>query len=408
VACFVAIGGEGRPALAHGTPDQFLQFGPGCLQSVLKASASSTTALRQEFVPAASAITGVDVCLTTASTSNVNISIRSGTAAAPGAVLASGSTPQTASPNAWVHVELASPLSVTPGTPLVIEVSGVPAFQWRGTCGQIGGACTSVDPDLYPAGVSSASPAVGDFGFVTYSPNDADGDGVLDGQDNCPADANPQQENADRDFIDLAPYGKAFNDLTWPNSDTAGDACDSDDDNDELGDAIEMGLPGPSCPQASGPTNPLLRDTDGDRFLDGAECALGSDPANADSKPPASYTVAIDTDRDGLPNAFETQIGSNANASDTDGDKMLDGLEYKHYNTSLTFSNTDADLCTDAKEAASVDGNTQVNVIDMLAVAQSAGNSTSPNYVVHFDFTKNGSIDVIDLQAVAQQNGSCV
>ncbi|HEY8173152.1 MAG TPA: hypothetical protein VIH21_08685 [Dehalococcoidia bacterium] len=399
------VGGP-RSADAHGIPDQFLQFGPGCLQSVLKASAPSSGALRQEFVPAATSLSGVDVCLTITSSSVVNMSIRTGTAAAPGPVVASGSTSFGATSNTWLHIELASALTMTPGTPLVIELAGLGAFQWRGTCGQIGGACTAIDPDLYPAGVSSAVPVVGDFGFITYVPNDTDGDGVLDGIDNCIADVNPGQQNNDRDFIDLSPWGKAFNDLTWPNSDTGGDACDPDDDNDGLGDALEAALPGPSCATATGPLNPMLHDTDGDLVLDGAECALGSNPNNGGSVP-ANPAVGTDSDNDKLSNAFETNIGSNPNVSDTDGDKVLDGVEYKYYNTSLNFGNSDFDVCNDAKEVASVDANTQVNVLDLFNVAQAAGPSTGPKYVPDFDTNKNGSIDVLDLGFVAAQNGGC-
>jgi hypothetical protein len=255
--------------------------------------------------------------------------------------------------------------------------------------------------------VSSQAPAVSDFGFVTYIPDDRDGDGVLDGQDNCMDDPNPLQENDDRNFIELGGYGKVYDDLTWPNSDTAGNACDSDDDNDELGDGIEASLPGPQCPTATGPTSATLRDTDGDRVLDGAECAMGSNPVDAGNLPP-NPPPAQDTDGDRLSNTFESQIGTSPSAVDSDGDKVLDGVEYKHYNTSPTFNNTDLDLCNDAKEVASINGDTQVNVIDLSQIAGAAGNSMSPNYIVHFDANKNGMIDVIDLQFVAAQNGACI
>lgn len=405
--CATLVGGS-RPADAHGIPDQFLQFGPGCLQGVLKASAPSSGVLRQEFVPAAASLSGVDVCLTITSSSAITMNIRTGTAASPGTIIASGSTSSGATSNSWLHIELASALTMTPGTPLVIELTGLGAFQWRGVCGQVGGTCLEPDVmDLYPQGVSSASPVVSDFGFVTYVPNDTDGDGVLDGIDNCIADANPGQQNNDRDFVDLSPWGKAFNDLTWPNSDTSGDVCDPDDDNDGLGDALEAALPGPSCPTATGPLNPSLRDTDGDLVLDGAECALGSNPNNGTQVPPNPTPPSTDSDSDRLSNTFETSIGSNPSNSDTDGDKVLDGVEYKYYNTSLNTANTDQDVCNDAKEIASVDANTSVNVLDLLNVAQAAGPSTGPKYVPDFDTNKNLNIDVLDLGFVAGQNGSC-
>ena len=78
------------------------------------------------------------------------------------------------------------------------------------------------------------------------------------------------------------PPSTSSDDTTWINSDTAGDACDTDDDNDGLTDAAEaVGCNG------SGPLNPLVRDTDGDRFLDGAECARAANPGSAASTPTA-------------------------------------------------------------------------------------------------------------------------
>ena len=50
---------------------------------------------------------------------------------------------------------------------------------------------------------------------------DSDGDGILDGQDNCPWDANPAQLNSD--------------------DDEGGDACDPDDDNDADPDETDCG-----------------------------------------------------------------------------------------------------------------------------------------------------------------------
>jgi subtilisin family serine protease len=80
---------------------------------------------------------------------------------------------------------------------------------------------------------------------------DADGDGVPDGSDNCPAVANPLQENND--------------------GDSQGDACDPDDDNDTLSDDAEINVYG---------TDPFLVDTDGDGFDDPVEIAAGSDPTD--------------------------------------------------------------------------------------------------------------------------------
>jgi hypothetical protein len=389
---------------AHGGIDQTLQFDPACLDSTLRASASTSSALRQEVVPFATSIQSVDLCLTH-TTANLSVSIRAGSAAAPGTVLTSASTPLSGSGTQWVHVEFPAPLLTTPGNTYVLEVTGVPAFSWRGTCGAIGGACTTVDPDLYTQGVSNSGPAIGDFAFRTYAANDVDADGVLDADDNCPTVPNPGQENSDADLIDLSIYGKSYDDHTWPYSDEAGDACDLDDDNDGLNDTDELGFPSSVCPSASAPTSPVLRDSDGDRVLDGAECALGTDPADPLSKPPVP--MPDDPDGDGLPTAFELSIGSDPFDPDTDGDGLLDGWEVKFYNSSPLFTDSDIDGCSDSKEVASINGDRTVNVIDLSQVAGHFGNSTQPAYIVHFDMQRDGAINVLDLAFVAARFGPC-
>ncbi len=199
--------------------------------------------------------------------------------------------------------------------------------------------------------------------------------------DNCPSDANPTQTNSDGNFIQFN-LPKSFDDLTWPNSDASGDACDTDDDNDGRSDADE--LAGANCGAFTTPTNSLVRDSDGDRVLDGAECFYATDP-NVVNAALAACTIAGDTDADGV----------------------SDAREFCYYGTSSGNANTDGDVCSDGKEVASINGDLTVNATDLSQVAQHFGPSTGPNYIVDFDITKDGNINATDLSQIAQRFGAC-
>jgi hypothetical protein len=215
------------------------------------------------------------------------------------------------------------------------------------------------------------------------APADADSDAVLDLHDNCPDDANASQLNADRNFIELGPT-KVFDDTTRAMSDNAGDACDSDDDSDGRSDDDEAA--GVACGAFTTPTDALNPDTDGDRALDGAECARATDPASASSAPSLA------------------QCGP---TTDGDADGVVDFREDCYYGTSTASANSDGDGCGDGREVASINADTAVNVIDLQQIAGAAGPHTDPDYLVQFDVTKSGSIDVIDLQVTALHAGAC-
>jgi hypothetical protein len=215
-----------------------------------------------------------------------------------------------------------------------------------------------------------------------------DGDAVPGNADTCPWDANPAQTNTDAAPIITALFP---NDVSIANSDPSGDACDEDDDNDGIRDMDETA----GC-NGGANLNPANADTDGDLNRDGAECALGTNPADANSRPPA--IPPGDTDADGLPSALETAVGSNPAVPDTDGDGIADGFEFRGYTTSPTVANTDGDNCNDDVEISSLDLNTVVSAADLLLVAQSFNLDTRPN----FDINKNGIVQASDLLLVAQ------
>jgi hypothetical protein len=108
---------------------------------------------------------------------------------------------------------------------------------------------------------------------TTWTPPDSDKDGVHDTLDNCPDDANPQQEDNDGDGL--------------------GDVCDPDDDNDGLSDTYEAAIH----------TDPLNPDTDGDGISDYDETLYdtieGYNPAT-DTNP-----LSPNTDGDAYPDGTD-------------------------------------------------------------------------------------------------------
>jgi hypothetical protein len=229
--------------------------------------------------------------------------------------------------------------------------------------------------------------------------------------DNCPTVANPDQANSRPNFIDLHVYGKLFDDTTALNSTTLGDVCNPDLDGDALSNDIEAQL-GPSgaahgqCPGATANTDPLKLDTDGDGFTDRAECMLGTDPVDPASHPPASYTTG-DTDHDGLPDALEATLGTNPMNPDSDGDRLLDGVEFLRYGSDPLNPKTDGDICSDGREAASFNDDTKVNSADLLVVAKANSRKGEAKYVPDFDVNKDDKINSADLLLVAKLQATC-
>jgi hypothetical protein len=240
-------------------------------------------------------------------------------------------------------------------------------------------------------------PNIGELAqFTSPCDVDTDGDGFADlaaslhsapanasaAVDNCPNVPNPGQLNNDGNLIDLSPP-KAFDDSTLAMSDAMGNDCDPNDDNDGLTDVDEAS--GAACGGIV--TSATLRDTDGDRLIDGAECGfLALNPTVINGNPAACSV-----------------------AGDPDGDGILSSRELCYYGTDPSLVNSDGDACNDGREMASVNAPTVVDVLDLAQVAGESGAYVSPgsSVKVNYDVTKNGSIDVIDLSQVAARAGIC-
>jgi CSLREA domain-containing protein len=275
-----------------------------------------------------------------------------------GALLVGAALAVLSGPSVNVNVNLTTP--VTSGQSLTAQVSFLGSSE-LGPCFTVPAcASPSTDCDSY-----NDTP-------VTNHTGPANNTITLD---NCSAVWNQLQRNTIGNFVDNSPpYSLGADDKTMADSDAQGDDCDADDDNDGLDDNVEAGLPFAPCPTASGPTNPLLRDTDGDRVIDGAECTLGFDPASASSKPTL------------------TQCGP---AGDADGDKISDRIEICYYSTNPAATDSDGDRLLDGGrdgcEIASLNGDRIVSSGDQGMLA--SGISGATVYHVNIDINKDGLLN---------------
>ena len=124
-------------------------------------------------------------------------------------------------------------------------------------------------------------------------------------------------------------------------------------------DADGDGLP--NVREASGGTNPLVADSDGDGFEDGTEVQVyGTSPISADTDSdgladPAEIEIGTnpnraDSDGDDLPDRREVDLGTNPNRADSDGDGLADGAEVNVHETDPLDPDTDGDAVDDGAE----------------------------------------------------------
>jgi hypothetical protein len=218
----------------------------------------------------------------------------------------------------------------------------------------------ATDADTDGDGLTDAEEAAAGTDPTT---TDTDGDGLNDG-DELATGADPFTVDTDGDGVSDADEVL-----------TAGtDATSADTDGDGLGDADE----------AAAGTDPFVPDSDGDGLTDGQEVVRGGDPldgggeaeetveataeetpeATAEETPEATEAApattetpttggtdaGVDSDLDGLTDAEESALGTDAGVADSDGDGLPDGDEQNLFGTSPLSGDSDNDGVADLTE----------------------------------------------------------
>ena len=210
-----------------------------------------------------------------------------------------------------------------------------------------------VEAEMDPSALDTDGDGLLDFDEMTqYGTNplarDTDGDGLCDAEE-IARGTDPRQ--ADTDFDGL-------NDGDEIAAGTDPLVRDSDGDGLLDGEEVERG------------TDPLCADTDGDGVSDFDEYDGASDPLDAGSVPddgnvepplppsPHQNPRPVDTDGDGMPDAWEEQHGLNpASPEDAEFDPDHDGLTNREeflLGTDPNDGDTDGDGLTDGQEAPTV------------------------------------------------------
>jgi len=227
--------------------------------------------------------------------------------------------------------------------------------------------------------VETETDLVCDAGFVLSGTEclpanlDPDGDGVANADDNCPDDANPDQEDLDGDEhgdvcdLDDDNDGLADSADNCPavanpaqidlDSDGLGDSCDDDDDDDGVDDPDDV------CPEYWNPTqadtdgdgvgNDCSDDDDGDGILDDWDnCPFVANEAQLDSDGDGrGDPCQDDADADGIPDLNDNCVDHpNVDQTDSDNDQLGNGCDPDDDNDGISDTSDNCPLTANPKQ----------------------------------------------------------
>lgn len=195
---------------------------------------------------------------------------------------------------------------------------------------------------------------------------DADGDGIADGVDNCPNDANTNQNDSDNDGVgNVCDNCQSDSNANQNDSDSDGvgntcDNCQDDDnanqndsDNDDIGNVCD------NCPDNS---NTNQNDTDNDGVGDSCDnCAT------------VSNSNQVDSDSNGVGDACEPPVNN-----DTDSDGILNGVDNCPMIYNPAQEDADADGVGDACDS-DMDGDNIINASDNCPTNPNADQADTDN-----------------------------